>query len=273
MCPRLLLAVLWPLGRLNLLDHSGRISGNDGQFWHILGDYAALAPPDLIVAKTWSAHPTEIADLFGRRLVVASETERNQRLRVGFVKQATGDARLKGRYMRRDFFEFDRQFKIILVTNNRPVVDELTHATWRRLKLVPFANVVPDEKQDKQLPQKLWKERSGILAWLVRGCLSWQRDGMVTPAEVVAATGEYQRESNLIGQFVEECLSFAPEFWTRSSRLSHGLEMWCRENGYEPNIRNLWQHLRQKQCEQKQTRDGRGWSGVSIVTDAEARDA
>ena len=67
----------------------------------ILGDYASLAPDSLLTVQTHNEHPTEIADLCGKRLVVASETEEGARLKVQLVKKLTGDTQLKGRFMRR----------------------------------------------------------------------------------------------------------------------------------------------------------------------------
>lgn len=232
----------------------------------ILGDYAGLAAPDLLVAKQWTQHPTELADLHGKRLVVASETERHQHLRVQFVKQVTGDKRLKARFMRGNFFEFDRQFKVILVTNNRPIIDEQTHAIWRRIKLVPFTNVVPDEKQDKKLPKKLLDEAPGVLAWLVRGCTSYQREGLITPGEVVEATDDYKAESNWLERFIAECLNFVSGLWTPSYRLTDTFNQWCRENGIEHStVSELYPHLRHEGCKQHKSCHVRGWQGVSIV--------
>jgi len=116
----------------------------------MMGDeYATDAAPDLLVTSRSDRHPTEIADLHGRRLVVAVENEEGRRLRVGFVKQSTGDPTLKGRRMKRDFFEFPRTHKTILVTNHRPRVPDSSHAIWRRIRLVPFKVVIPEERQDK----------------------------------------------------------------------------------------------------------------------------
>lgn len=234
---------------------------------YIMGEYAGRAAPELLVAKKWSAHPTEIADLFGKRLVVASETEKGQRLRVQFVKAITGDATLKGRHMRQDFFEFKRTHKTILVTNNRPDVDEQTHAIWRRLQLVPFTNIVADDQQDKRLPKKLLAEAPGILAWMVRGCLDWQDRGLIVPSDVRAATKQYRAECDHIAQFFDECVTLTPGAWTASGRLGECFDRWCRENAVEPNHRELKQRLRQEHCEPKPARQGRGWSGVGIVTD------
>ena len=37
----------------------------------VMGDYGGIAPPDLLVVKTFDAHPTELADLCGKRLIVS----------------------------------------------------------------------------------------------------------------------------------------------------------------------------------------------------------
>ena len=83
-------------------------------------------------------HPTEIADLCGRRLVIACETQKDGKLKADTVKRLTGNARLKARFMKKDFFEFDRTFKIIMCTNHSPEIPENTIAIWERLKVVPF---------------------------------------------------------------------------------------------------------------------------------------
>jgi putative DNA primase/helicase len=99
----------------------------------LMGDYAAEAPPSLVTSRTNDEHPTELADLCGKRLVVASETEEGAKLRIQLVKRLTGNARIKGRFMRQDYFEFPRTHKLVLVTNNKPVIRETTNAVHPRV--------------------------------------------------------------------------------------------------------------------------------------------
>ena len=217
--------------------------------------------------RQWIQHPTELADLAGRRLVIADETEKNQRLRIGLVKQATGNKPLKARFMRKDFFTFERQFKLVLVTNNRPVIEEQTDAVWRRAKLVPFRNVVPVEIENKRLGEELWAESSGVLNWLIDGCRKWQeqRKGLVYPSEVIAATEDYRHESAWLERFVEECLDFVPGISTLSSLLLQTFEAWCHENGIaEPNPRDLWPLLERVGCTRVYSNRARAWNGVTI---------
>ncbi|MCX5653265.1 MAG: phage/plasmid primase, P4 family [Planctomycetota bacterium] len=193
----------------------------------LMGDYACEAPPDLLLMRNSPEHPTETADLCGRRLVVCSETDEGRRLRVQLVKRLTGNARLKARFMRGDYFEFPRTHKMILVTNNRPVIKETTLAIWRRIKLVPFSVVIPMVEWDRHLTEKLVAERPGILNWAIKGCLDWQRDGMNEPAEVLTATAAYQAEQDPLAEFFDSCCIFAPHVEAPRADLFNGYAAWA----------------------------------------------
>src|SRR5262249_22300760 len=163
----------------------------------VLGaDYAMHAAGDFLVAKK-DAHPTERADLFGKRLVVTAEPEQGRRLAEALVKQLTGGDRIRARRMKENFWEFAPSHKLVLCTNHKPRIRGNDHAIWRRVRLVPFTATFQEHQQDKQLAQKLRAELPGILAWMVRGCLEWQRDGLGLPAVVKAATEEYRSEEDM----------------------------------------------------------------------------
>ena len=69
-------------------------------------DYSMKAPPDLLGAKYGDAHPTERADLYGKRFVACVETEDGRRLAESQVKEITGGDTIRARFMRENFFEF-----------------------------------------------------------------------------------------------------------------------------------------------------------------------
>jgi putative DNA primase/helicase len=204
----------------------------------IMGPHAEEAPDGLVTAKVSEEHPTEIADLFGKRLVVASETEENKKLRIGLVKKITGNKYLKGRFMRQDYFQFERTHKTVLVTNNRPVVTETSNAIWRRLRLIPFEVTIPEIQQDRHLTERLVAEWPGILAWAVRGCLDWQarQCDLQFPQAVHAATEEYRNDSDHVADFVaERCVDWRryPEqnLRTPKERVYGTYCSWCRAAG------------------------------------------
>ena len=165
--------------------------------------YAGQAAPDLLLTGNDQRHPTEVADLRGRRFVAAVETEDGRRLNESLVKQLTGGDKVKARYMREDFFEFTPTWKLALVTNPLPKVGS-GHAIFRRLRLIPFTVTIPEAEQNLHLLEDLETERAGILAKLVRGCLQWQNEGLPAPSTVTTATGAYREASDVLGLFLAE---------------------------------------------------------------------
>jgi putative DNA primase/helicase len=57
---------------------------------------------------------------------------------------------------------------------------------------------------------ELWGERSGILNWLVEGCLAYLNNGLQTPQEVIDATASYREEMDPVGAFVAACVVAVP---------------------------------------------------------------
>lgn len=110
--------------------------------------------------------------------------------------------------MREDFWTFSPTHKIMMGTNHKPEIRETKNAIWRRVKLIPFTVTIPESERRKDLPKRLRAEYPGILAWAVRGCLDWQKDGLNPPQEVVDATVEYRAEQDVLTGFLnEECLA------------------------------------------------------------------
>jgi putative DNA primase/helicase len=167
-------------------------------------DYAMKAAPDLLMAKRLETHPTERADLFGKRFVACIETEEGRRMAEALVKELTGGDRVRARRMREDFWEFTPTHHVWLVGNHKPTVIGTDHGIWRRIKLIPFDVVIPEADQDKKLPAKLVGELPGILNWAIAGCLDWQQGGMREPDIVRAATTQYSAEMDEVGQFIDE---------------------------------------------------------------------
>jgi putative DNA primase/helicase len=195
-----------------------------------LGDYAQQAAPDLLMAKHRS-HPTELADLFGARFVAAVETDEGRRLNEGLVKQLTGRDKIKARRMNEDFWEFNPTHTPVLATNHKPEVGGTDHAIWRRLKLVPFGVQIPDKEQDKKLAEKLREELPGVLAWIVRGALIYQKVGLPETAQVRDATTGYREEMDTLAGFFEARCVIHPNASAGATPLYNAYKEWCDEGG------------------------------------------
>jgi putative DNA primase/helicase len=229
-------------------------------------DYAIKAPTELLMVKRGQSHPTEQADLHGKRFIACVETDRGRRLAESLVKEITGGDKIRARRMREDFWQFNATHKIVLACNDRPLVRGTDHAIWRRLRLVPFDRVFRPDEQDKHLGAKLRKELPGILGWCVGGCLDWQRHGLGTPEEVAAATSNYQIEQDQIGRFLEECCTIGPEFRARASALFNKYLQWSgdknmTQTAFGPELQN--------RGFQRVVSNGVWYRGVGILEGAE----
>ena len=173
---------------------------------YVLGDYAGQVLIDTVMAQRHEPSAgarSDIADLRGRRFVTSSEAESGVRLAEGQLKYLTGMGTLKAKRMRKDHFEFPPTHTLFVDANHRPVIRGTDDAIWNRICLVPFSVKIPKREQNKHLLDDLKGEASGILAWLVEGCLLWQEEGLERPAEVASATEDYRKEMDVLGGFLD----------------------------------------------------------------------
>lgn len=243
-------------------------------------DYSMSAPSEMLMDTHSDRHPTEKADLFGKRLVIASETEANRTLKESMVKQLTGGDTIRARRMREDFWEFRPTHKLVLLTNHKPQVRGQDHAIWRRLRLVPFVKRFWDEdkgesgppelKADKTLSKRLKGMREAILAWAVEGCLQWQSDGLGMSQAMRDATAEYKSESDVIGRFVHECCLRNEHMKVRGSALNEALGKFCEETGdKQPNPKDVSRWMTDQGIEKKHS-GGIWYLGIGLKYDSES---
>ena len=164
----------------------------------IFGDYATIADMGTFIAASTERHPTDVAKLHGYRFVVAQETEKGRRWDETKIKSMTGGDKMTARFMRCDFFDFVPQFKLWIVGNHKPRLDNVDEAMRRRMLLVPFTVQIPPEERDPELPAKLRAEWPAILRWAVDGCLEWQQIGLAPPKTVTDATDEYFDDQDIV---------------------------------------------------------------------------
>jgi putative DNA primase/helicase len=238
-------------------------------FMAILGDYGRTASFETFLTRRngQDGHRNDLARLQGARMVSASEMGQGRSLDEAVVKQITGRDTVAARFLHKEFFEFQPQFKPFFLTNFKPVIKETTQAIWRRLRLVPFNVTIPPNEQDKKLREKLHAESPGILTWAVRGCLDWQRDGLGVPPVVTNATDEYREEMDVIGQFLKDRCEVGPGLMVETSMLYESYVNWGdsnRENSM-PKI-TFGRKLRDRSFEPTQIGKQRlrGWRGLAL---------
>ncbi len=234
----------------------------------VLGEYAQKAPTEMIMKQERSSGggaTPDMARLRGVRLAVTAELDENQRMGEARVKDLTGADRIVARHLYREPIEFDPTHKLWIYGNHKPAIRGTDDGIWRRIRLVPFTVTIPDDEKDPQLTEKLKRERDGILAWAVRGCLEWQRDGLGLPSAVASATEAYRGESDRLGIFLDErCVV---EMWARvgKSELYAAYDAWCHDSGEQAvSKRKLGQLLTERGFGDGRNERERFWTGLGL---------
>ncbi|MEV5147101.1 phage/plasmid primase, P4 family [Streptomyces sp. NPDC052727] len=203
----------------------------------LLGDYADAAPPGFLMSRPYEGHPTDLAELHGRRVIVCSEVKPGDKFDEARVKLLTGGDRIKARRMRQDFFSFQPTHKLWLLGNHRPEVGTGGFAFWRRMRLIPFERVVSDDRKIDNLADILVTEEGpGILGWLIDGArryLEGSRD-LTGPERVRIATNAYAETEDHTGRFFEECCVLSADLRAEQTGLYKAYKDWCHNEGVPP---------------------------------------
>ena len=203
----------------------------------IFGTYATVADMNTFIASNNERHPTDLAKLYGARLVVAQETQRGRHWDEAKIKAITAGDKITARFMRQDYFDFDPTFKLFIIGNHKPQLHNTDEAIRRRMLLVPFVVQIPEHERDRDLPQKLWdQERWAIMRWCVDGAAEWNRIGLLPPAVVRDATSDYFETEDTLGQWLTECVErvLDPRTYTLTRDLFGSWKLWCEPRNLKP---------------------------------------
>jgi len=200
----------------------------------LLGDYGTRTSSETFLHKKQSGVPNDLAALRSARFVASVEVADGRRLAEVLVKELTGQDQITARFLFSEFFSFKPEFKIWLACNHRPLIRGTDHAIWRRIRLVPFLERIPDDEQDKDLAEKLKAELPGILNWAIEGCLLWRDRGLKAPEEVQMATQKYREEMDPLADFLTECCIVAPGVKCKAGPLYQAYKAWAEANSDRP---------------------------------------
>lgn len=214
---------------------------------YILGDYAKKIPSGTLMAKSYEAHPTEIANLQGARLAVSSEVADGDHWNEARINELTGDETLSARFMRGDFFDFRRTHKHLIFGNHRPQLRTTTDALKSRIKIVPFRQSFKG-REDPTLPARLREEAGFVLYWLLQGHAAWIASGRKLPhcAVVEEESEDYFASQSTVEAWVSERIITTPHDgrsarqWPRAGDLFHDYQSWKQARGEQPVSLTRW---------------------------------
>lgn len=248
----------------------------------VMGPSLTMSIPAEEIMVSWRGGGTGpqpyVAKLRGKRLVWSSETNPDRRLDQETVKKLTGGDKIHAHAKYKNPIEFSPTHLLFLLTNHKPRVESADLAIWDRVHLVPFSLRFVDRPErenerlrDSHLPEKLRNEYSGILAWLVRGCLAWQKRGTLDPPERVRlATQLYRDEVDTIGQFIDDYCVLAETARVGHREIYKSYVRWCKDLRLWPSGSRDFGTTLKEQFEKKRMTTGMMYFGIGLPLNAPA---
>ena len=198
-----------------------------------LGDYACVAMPNLLSARTNDAHPTELMQLEGRRLVYCDEVKDN-RLDESKIKRMTGGAQITARGISQDPRTFAVQFSVWADCNEKPMILGTDDGIWRRIRLLPFEAQFRGDKRDPRLTEKLRAELPQILQWSIDAAREYLAEGLYTSIKVDAATKAYRNEQDVMLEFIEQCAIVDADRTCSTAEIYEAVSAYLETIGFKP---------------------------------------
>ena len=188
--------------------------GRNGKstFWNtvsrVLGSYAGRLSADTLTVGCKRNVKPELAETFGKRIIIAAELEEGTRLNTSVVKQlcSTDDIFAEKKY-KAPFF-FTPSHTVILYTNHLPRVGATDEGTWRRLIVIPFKAVFEKRNDTKNFAAILYEKAApAVLTWIIEGAkkVIEKNYKIEEPPCVKQAISEYRDQNNWFQQFLTDC--------------------------------------------------------------------
>ena len=190
-------------------------------------DYYWIAPESFMEAKQPDHIPNDLAAAKGARFALLSETREGMRLNEARLKQLTGGGSIAARFLHAEWFDYEPHMKFFIETNHKPLLKD-DPAVWRRIHLIPFVVPIDRSQQIQRYDEILIAEAPGILAWIVRGALMWQEEGLNPPPAVTEATDAYREEMDVMGAFLDQYTEVGPSLRIRTNDLFVAYSSWLR---------------------------------------------
>jgi len=181
------------------------------------------------------------AMLEGKRVAFTDEIPENRVLSDSAVKALVGGDMITARRPYEKPYNFAPTHKLILVGNHKPEIKGTDHGIWRRIHLIPWLNTIPEAQRRPrhEIHAEMRAELPGIFNWALRGFLDMAEGGGLRPPEVVmAATKDYQTDSDQLARFLDERTEPALMAEVLASKVLKAYMAWCEDAGEIPRYRS-----------------------------------
>lgn len=249
-------------------------AGSNGKstFWNTvagaLGDYSGMISADTLTVGCRRNVKPEIAEIKGKRILIAAELEEGMRLSTSIVKQLSSTDEIQGERKYCDPFKFRPTHSLILFTNHLPRVGAMDTGIWRRLIVIPFSARITGSGEIKNYTRHLLDYAGPyIVKWIIEGAVKAYEAGFVlTPPRVVReAVEKYRADNDWMQHFLDECCEIGGSLSAKSGELYTEYRAYCARSGeYARNTTEFYSTLEQRGFARKKTSRGHYVLGLEV---------
>ena len=248
--------------------------GRNGKstFWNtisrVLGTYSGAMSADSITANCRRNVKPEIAELKGKRLIIAAELEEGTRLSTSILKQLCSTDQIRGEKKFKDPFDFTPSHTAVLYTNHLPKVSASDDGTWRRLIVIPFHAKIEGSSDIKNYADYLYNNAGpAVMSWIIEGARKViEREFKIDPPKVVAnAIAEYRGMNDWLTHFLEDCCVTGDGLEQKSGDLYQEYRAYCLRTGeYARNNADFIAEIEKRGFMRKKKKSGMWVQGLQL---------
>ena len=248
--------------------------GRNGKstFWNtisrVLGTYSGAMSADSLTANCRRNVKPEIAELKGKRLIIAAELEEGTRLSTSILKQLCSTDQIRGEKKFKDPFDFTPSHTAVLYTNHLPKVSASDDGTWRRLIVIPFHAKIEGSSDIKNYADYLFNNAGpAVMSWIIEGAKKViEREFKIEPPKVVAnAIAEYRGMNDWLSHFLEDCCVTGDGLEQKSGDLYQEYRAYCLRTGeYARNNADFIAEIEKRGFMRKKKKSGMWVQGLQL---------
>ena len=217
----------------------------------VVGNYSGTISADMLTAGVKRNVKPEMAEMKGKRMLIAGELEEGMRLSTSIVKQLCSTDPIQAAK------KFKAPFDFVPTHSRVTAADE---GTWRRLVVIPFNAVFEGDSDKKNYTRYLIDNAGGyILKWLMEGAKkAYDHDFHIpVPPEVKDAINKYRGDNDWLGDFISEYCDVDDALSEKSGDLYKAYRSYCIDTGdYVRDSATFYSTLELKGFTRKRKSDG-----------------
>ena len=251
--------------------------GRNGKstFWNtiarVLGSYSGSISADALTVGCKRNVKPEMAELKGKRLVIAAELEEGMRLNTSVVKQLCSTDEVSAEKKYRDPFRYTPTHTLVLYTNHLPRVGANDEGTWRRLIVIPFNAKIEGNSDIKNYADYLAEKAGGaVLSWIIDGARKVIECNfkLKIPQCVSEAISHYRENNDWLSMFIEDCCEVDPSYTQKSGELYQEYRAYCARTGeYTRSTTDFYTGLDTAGFEKRKSKTGIMVYGIRLKSD------